>query len=214
MSLSTESQSGTRWQRVVLATSRWWCSPKPNGVSPTRSAPCKQLNWTRLLTNISRVTREHLKWSSRRFLCRSLWRHRWSITEKILVDVTNSICVLTDVIINFSGTCKSKRELHLFFLTDIYLHGNLQGYYFKSKLVIFILTAKKLLLCSGKIQILTSDSSLFAGLHSAAQQSFRFNLESKHRVISMWRHFPAKRCWSISWKGESCTACPRAPTRF
>lgn len=137
-----------------------------------------------------------------------------AITEKILVDVTNSICVLTDVIINFSGTCKSKRELHLFFLTDIYLHGNFQGYYFKIKTCDFHSYCKKLLLCSGKIQILTSDSSLFAALHSAAQQSFRFNLESKHRVISMWRHFPAKRCWSISWKGESCAACPRAPTRF
>lgn len=33
-----------------------------------------------------------------------------------------------------------------------------------------------------------------------AQQSFRFNLESKHTVISMWRHFPVKRSWSVWWK--------------
>lgn len=138
MSLSTESQSGTRWQRVVLATSRWWCSPKPNGVSPTRSAPCKQLNWTKHQSGNKRTFKVVISKISMSISLAT----PMAITEKILVDVTNSICVLTDVIINFSGTYKSKRELHLFFLTDIYLHGNFQGYYFKSKPVIFILTAK------------------------------------------------------------------------
>lgn len=136
-----------------------------------------------------------------------------AITEKILVDVTNSICVLTDVIINFSGTCKSKRELHLFFLTDIYLHGNLQGYYFKSKPVIFILTAKNCFYVPVR-----SRFSLQTHHYSppcTAQRSSLLDLTLRaNTVISMWRHFPAKRCWSISWKGESCTACPRAPTRF
>ena len=135
MSLSTESQSGTRWQRVVHTTSRWWCSPEPNGVSQNKLGAVQT-------SELDQTLNEHQSGNKRTFKVVISEVSMSICLETLLMDVTNSICVLTDFIINFSGTYKSKRELHLFFLKDIYLHGNLQGYYFKSKPVIFILTAK------------------------------------------------------------------------